>query len=1033
MWSEHINPEEYDRLKLFDRLFGWKNIPYGDVKNCLRHFNTSDHRYMFPGWTPDHAGCVRCAVVGNGGILRGSGKGREIDGHDFVWRVNAAITEGFEDDVGKRTSFYFHCHNSLKNSLKTSRKYGFTHPPQDKSTVYISVAKNVQDYAYFDAAISWKPVKNKSSPPLEYGERPANTKFRMLHPDFIRYLTYKQLQRAWHRAPGRVSAGGVSALPRPTSTTLEEAPGPPGERAGPVWCGAGPGAAGVERAAEQRGRPGRVSPRRRGQSPVAPEAYPVADLRRADGEVFPAYEREGYRQGERSGRAGKGRRGFLLRGGLPTSAGPWPAARSGVATGSASVAGPFRIGARRLAGPGRGGTEKVRCEGTFLTSAGPTPAARAGVATGSASVSGPFRIGARRLAGPGRGGTEKVRCEGTFLTSAGPTPAARAGVATGSASVAGPFCIGARRIAGPGRGGTEKVRCEGTFLTSAGPTPAARAGVATGSASVAGSFRIGARRLAGPGRGGTEKVRCEGTFLTSAGPTPAARAGVATGSASVAGPFCIGARRLAGPGRGGTEKVRCEGTFLTSAGPTPAARAGVATGSASVAGPFRIGARRLAGPGRGGTEKVRCEGTFLTSAGPTPAARAGVATGSASVAGPFRIGARRIAGPGRGGTEKVRCEGTFLTSVGPRPAARAGVATGSASVAGPFRIGARRFAGPGRGGTEKVRCEGTFLTSAGPRPAARAGVVTGSASVAGPFRIGARRLAGPGRGGTEKVRCEGTFLTSAGPRPAARAGVATGSASVAGPFRIGARRLAGPGRGAIRRGKLSTDPSELHCSHGLRSDLSKRGCSGIDGEQSHTLSPVDLLPRRPGCHSPRGQPEVATGLEGVRSSAPAGEDGRADGRPEPAPGQALRGGQSGSRCSRRASGRPNGDGSPLPSACEYALRTRRFETRPSALPADASGRESAGPFLTGRFGRLREATVRCGREFCAQAPEGSRPSPRRVPTSRQRRTRRRSALRSSGTVWQRRQCGSSRAAPRPRRSSPGGDRSFAATASSLPG
>ncbi|CAH1259127.1 Hypp2159 [Branchiostoma lanceolatum] len=59
------------------------------------------------------------------------------------------------------------------------------------STVYISVAKNVQDYAYFDAAISWKPVKNKSSPPLEYGERPANTKFRMLHPDFIRYLTYK--------------------------------------------------------------------------------------------------------------------------------------------------------------------------------------------------------------------------------------------------------------------------------------------------------------------------------------------------------------------------------------------------------------------------------------------------------------------------------------------------------------------------------------------------------------------------------------------------------------------------------------------------------------------------------------------------------------------------------------------------------------------------------------------------------------------------------------------------------------------------
>ncbi|XP_014867104.1 PREDICTED: alpha-N-acetylgalactosaminide alpha-2,6-sialyltransferase 2-like [Poecilia mexicana] len=30
--------------------------------------------------------CVRCAVVGNGGILRGAGQGRNIDGHDLVFR-----------------------------------------------------------------------------------------------------------------------------------------------------------------------------------------------------------------------------------------------------------------------------------------------------------------------------------------------------------------------------------------------------------------------------------------------------------------------------------------------------------------------------------------------------------------------------------------------------------------------------------------------------------------------------------------------------------------------------------------------------------------------------------------------------------------------------------------------------------------------------------------------------------------------------------------------------------------------------------
>ncbi|CAH1228646.1 ST6GALNAC2 [Branchiostoma lanceolatum] len=160
MWNEHISPEEYARLKRFHMCYGWKGISYQDVKNCLRHLNTSVHRYMFPGWTPDHAGCIRCAVVGNGGILRGSGKGKEIDGHDFVWRVNAAITEGFEEDVGTRTSFYFHDVNTMKNSQWAAQKYGYVGPPQDKETVYTNMisAPDMRDYFYLDAAISWKPV-----------------------------------------------------------------------------------------------------------------------------------------------------------------------------------------------------------------------------------------------------------------------------------------------------------------------------------------------------------------------------------------------------------------------------------------------------------------------------------------------------------------------------------------------------------------------------------------------------------------------------------------------------------------------------------------------------------------------------------------------------------------------------------------------------------------------------------------------------------------------------------------------------------
>ncbi|XP_070564082.1 alpha-2,8-sialyltransferase 8B-like isoform X2 [Ptychodera flava] len=45
-----------------------------------------------------------CAIVGASGILLNSRCGREIDGHDFVMRINLAPTAGFEKDVGGRTN-----------------------------------------------------------------------------------------------------------------------------------------------------------------------------------------------------------------------------------------------------------------------------------------------------------------------------------------------------------------------------------------------------------------------------------------------------------------------------------------------------------------------------------------------------------------------------------------------------------------------------------------------------------------------------------------------------------------------------------------------------------------------------------------------------------------------------------------------------------------------------------------------------------------------------------------------------------------
>ncbi|XP_025119363.3 CMP-N-acetylneuraminate-beta-galactosamide-alpha-2,3-sialyltransferase 1 [Bubalus bubalis] len=49
-------------------------------------------------------GCWTCAVVGNSKFLLGSGLGLKIDQHDVVLRMNQASVQGFEADVGERTT-----------------------------------------------------------------------------------------------------------------------------------------------------------------------------------------------------------------------------------------------------------------------------------------------------------------------------------------------------------------------------------------------------------------------------------------------------------------------------------------------------------------------------------------------------------------------------------------------------------------------------------------------------------------------------------------------------------------------------------------------------------------------------------------------------------------------------------------------------------------------------------------------------------------------------------------------------------------
>ncbi|XP_059385559.1 CMP-N-acetylneuraminate-beta-galactosamide-alpha-2,3-sialyltransferase 2-like [Carassius carassius] len=56
---------------------------------------------------PRQRQCRTCAVVGNSGNLLRSKYGALIDSHLFVIRMNKAVTVGFEEDVGNRTTHHF--------------------------------------------------------------------------------------------------------------------------------------------------------------------------------------------------------------------------------------------------------------------------------------------------------------------------------------------------------------------------------------------------------------------------------------------------------------------------------------------------------------------------------------------------------------------------------------------------------------------------------------------------------------------------------------------------------------------------------------------------------------------------------------------------------------------------------------------------------------------------------------------------------------------------------------------------------------
>ncbi|XP_077314855.1 alpha-N-acetylgalactosaminide alpha-2,6-sialyltransferase 2-like [Lithobates pipiens] len=190
-WKKHAQESEYERLRKFSGAQGWMGVTWDILNETLNLMNSTGNGYMFDTWNRTSP-CIRCAVVGNAGILNGSRMGKEIDSHDYVFRVNGAIITGFEMDVGNRTSFYFFGTNTMMNSLMAYGHRGFKSIPRTVETRFVLLPDHDRDYLLVRAALTNSIIdrgRDKGKDPARYfGTNLTTEHFKILHPDFMRYL-----------------------------------------------------------------------------------------------------------------------------------------------------------------------------------------------------------------------------------------------------------------------------------------------------------------------------------------------------------------------------------------------------------------------------------------------------------------------------------------------------------------------------------------------------------------------------------------------------------------------------------------------------------------------------------------------------------------------------------------------------------------------------------------------------------------------------------------------------------------------------
>ncbi|XP_028332315.1 alpha-N-acetylgalactosaminide alpha-2,6-sialyltransferase 1-like [Gouania willdenowi] len=196
--KDNFNMSEWNRLSHFNNPFGFMGFKYEEVIPSVKLIPKPKEPLLVPKSGAD--GCVRCAVVGTAGILNGSRMGAEIDAHDYVFRMNGAITKNYEEDVGNRTSVYVHTAHSITSSPWFLKKYGYTSAPHDEGIKYVLIPEGMRDYQWLEGLLKGQKVSEgqylNRMPRTFYSGQYNESRFYVLHQDFLRYVRNRFLKSA---------------------------------------------------------------------------------------------------------------------------------------------------------------------------------------------------------------------------------------------------------------------------------------------------------------------------------------------------------------------------------------------------------------------------------------------------------------------------------------------------------------------------------------------------------------------------------------------------------------------------------------------------------------------------------------------------------------------------------------------------------------------------------------------------------------------------------------------------------------------